>query len=95
MCKLCKSEVLIPSMCLTRMNAPSTHRRMSPATVDHEKPEATAMSTKQEIEYMNCWLSNEYAVGKNESPLHTTEKSHRKILTLYSTSSSNTSTTDG
>lgn len=41
MCKLCKSEVPIPNMCLTRINAPSTHRGMFPATVDHEKPEVT------------------------------------------------------
>lgn len=31
MCKLCKSEIPIPSMCLTGMNVPSTHRRMFPA----------------------------------------------------------------
>lgn len=60
----------------------------------HEKPEATEVSTKQEIENINCWLFNEYAVVKNELPLHTTVNSYRKILTLYFMSSSNASTTD-
>lgn len=96
MCKLCKSEIPIPSMCLTSMNVPSTHRRMFPAVSlwTMKKPEATEVSTKQEIEYINCWLFNEYAVVKNESPLHTTADSYRKMLTLYFMSSSNASTTD-